>query len=156
MGMVTPHSLHPAYVSAIIIIFVIMSRVKNLFPEIGRPGEYVAFLNFNVPTKEGPAYVFMACDGFSEFGFHIGAERDESPASVIKAVYMLTENKDFVRHLDKGFTLVFDRWEELSERLEGVVKPVNGKVLFNKKFHEKIAAPLVSSMSQFIKKGPRR
>lgn len=105
---------------------------------------------------EGPAYMFMACDGFSEFAFHIGPERDESPASVIKAVYLLTENKDFVRHMNKGFTLVFDRWEELSERIEGVVKPVNGKVLFNKKFHEKIAAPLVSSMNEFLKKGPKR
>ena len=58
--------------------------------------------------------------------------------------------------MDKGFTLVFDRFEELSERLEAVVKPVNGKVMFNKKFHKKIAAPLVSSMSQFLRKGPKR
>jgi hypothetical protein len=137
-------------------IFVMMSKVKDLFPEITRPGEYVAFLNFNVPTIEGPAYMFMACDGYSEFGFHICAEKDESPASVIKAVYLLTENKDFLQHRDKGFTLVFDRWEELSARLESVVKPVNGQVVFNKNFHKKIAAPLVSSMKQFLKNGPRR
>lgn len=133
-----------------------MSTVKDLFPKISRPGEYVAFINFMAPTLEGPAYIFMACDGFSEFAFHIGVEQDESPASVIKAVYLLTENKDFVRHMDKGFTLVFDRWEELSERLESVVKPVNGKVMFNKKFHQKIAAPLVSSINEFLKKGPKR
>jgi len=133
-----------------------MSKVKDLFPEISRPGEYVAFLIFNVPTMEGPAYIFMACDGYSEFGFHIGAEKDESPASVIKAVYMLTEDKDFVRHIDKGFTLVFDGWEELSERLERIVKPFNGKVMFDKKFHHKISEPLVSSMSEFLKKGPKR
>lgn len=133
-----------------------MSKVKDIFQEISRPGEYVAFLNFNVPTMEGPAYFFMGCDGFSEFAFNICVEPDESPGSVIKAVYMLTENKDFVLHMDKGFTLVFDRFEELSERIEAIVKPVNGKVLFNKKFHEKIAAPLVSSFSQFAMKSPKR
>ncbi len=133
-----------------------MSRIKDLLPEISRPGEYVAFLNFNVPTMEGPAYIFMGCDGFSEFGFNICVEPDESPASIIKAVYLLTENKDFVRTMDKGFTLVFDRWEELSERIEAVVKPVNGKILFSKTFHKKIAAPLVSSFSQFANKGPKK
>ena len=133
-----------------------MSNVKDFFPEINRPGEYVAFLNIVVPTMEGSDYIFMGCDGYSEFDFQIGVEPDESPASVIKAVYLLTENKDFVQHMDKGFTLVFDRFEELSERLEAVVKPVNGKVMFNKKFHKKIAAPLVSSMSQFLRKGPKR
>lgn len=133
-----------------------MSKVIHLFPEITRPGEYVAFLNFNVPTREGPAYIFMGCDGYSEFGFQICVEPDESPASVIKAVCLLTENKDFARHMDKGFTLVFERFEELSERIESVVRPVNGKVLFNKNFHKKIAAPLVTSFSQFLKKGPKR
>jgi hypothetical protein len=132
-----------------------MSAAKNLFPEITRPGEYVAFLNFQVPIKEGPAYVFLACDGYSEFGFNICVEPDESPATLIKAVYLLTENKDFARHKDTGFTLVFDRFEELSDRIEAVVKPVNGKVMFNKGFHHKIAAPLLSSFSQFVKKGPK-
>ena len=133
-----------------------MTKIKDLFPKISRPGEYVALVYFIAPTMEGPAYIFMACDGYSEFAFHIGVERDDSPASVVKAVFLLTENKDFVRHMKKGFTLVFDRWEELSERIEGVVKPVNGKVLFNKKFHEKIAAPLVISMKEFLAKGPKR
>jgi hypothetical protein len=131
-----------------------MSRVNELLPEISRPGEFVAFLNFSVPTKEGPVFVFMGCDGFSEFGFNICFEPDESPASIIKAVYLLTENKDFVRVMDRGFTLVFDRWEELSERIGAVVKPVNGKILFNKRLHKKISKPLVSSFSQFLKEGP--
>lgn len=133
-----------------------MAKVKDLFPQISRPGEYVAFLNFNIPTMEGPAYVFMGCDGFSEFGFNICVEPDESSGSIIKAVYLLTENKDFSRHMNKGFTLVFDRFEELSEKIEAVVKPVNGKVLFNKRFHKKIAAPLVDSFSQLTNKGSNR
>ncbi|MBK7691923.1 MAG: hypothetical protein IPJ31_12695 [Bacteroidetes bacterium] len=130
-----------------------MSKINDLFPVISRPGEYVAFLNFTVPTLEGEAFIYLGCDGYSEFGFNICVEPNESPESVIKAVYLLTENKDFVKHMDKGFTLVFDRFEELSERIEKIVKPVNGKVMFNNNFHQKIAAPLVSSFSQFVKKG---
>ena len=133
-----------------------MAKVKELLPEITRPGEYVAFLNFVVPTKEGPAFIFMGVDGFSEFAFNICVERDESNASVIKAVYLLTENKEFALHMKKGFTLVIDRWEDLSERIEAIIKPVNGKILFSKNLHEKIAAPLVSSFSEFAKRGPKR
>jgi hypothetical protein len=84
----------------------------------------------------------------------MGVEPDESPATIIKAIYLLTEDKDFIRYRDKGFTLVFDRWEELSERLETVVRPVNGKLLFNKQFHKKLAEPLVSGMQEFLRKGP--
>lgn len=132
-----------------------MSNVIDLFPKITRPGEYVAFFNIMVPTLEGPAFMFMACDGYSEFAFHIGAEQDESPANVIKSIYLLTENMAFQRHKNKGFTLVLDRWEELSERIEGIVKPVNGKVMFNKKFHEKIAAPLLAGMNEFLRNRPK-
>lgn len=133
-----------------------MTKVKNLLPEISRPGEYVAFVNFVVPTKEGPVFVFIGVDGFSEFAFNISVERDASHATVIKAVYLLTENKDFALHMNKGFTLVFDKWEELSERIEAIVKPVNGKILFSTNLHKKIAAPLVSSFNDFAKKGPKR
>ncbi len=128
-----------------------MSKVNESFPQISRPGEYVALLTFKAQTREGEAYIFMACDGFSEFGFHLCAELDESPASIIKAVYLLTENKDFVRHMHQGFTLVLDRYESLSERIEAVIKPVGGILMFNKPFHKKIAAPLVTGFSQFKK-----
>ena len=128
-----------------------MPIVKALFPKISRPGEYVAFLVFRASTLEGPAYLFMACDGYSEFAFQMNVERDESPASVIKAVRMLTKDKDFALHMHKGFTLVFDRFEELEEQIKAVLKPVNGKVLFHKAFHKKIAAPLVKEMGAFLK-----
>ena len=132
-----------------------MSKKIDLFPKIDRPGEYVAFVTFSVPTLDGPAYIYLGCDGYSEFAFQISVEPNESAESVIKAVYLLTENKDFARHINKGFTLVFERFEELSERIEAVVKPVNGKILFNKRFHQKIAEPLVSSFAQFGNKNPK-
>lgn len=130
-----------------------MSTSKELFPQINRPLEYVAFLNFHIPTLEGPAYVFMACDGYSEFAFNIGVEPDENPESIIKAVYRLTENEEFVKHRGNGFTLVFDRWEELSEQIEAIVMPVKGKILFSKNFNRKIAKPLITEISQILGKG---
>jgi hypothetical protein len=66
------------------------------------------------------------------------------------------ENEDFVRHINKGFTLVFDRWEELSERIEAIVKLSKGHVLFNRNFHQKISAPLLESFNEFLNKGTRR
>ncbi len=136
--------------------FVNMSKMINLFPEITRPVEYVAIFNIKLSTMEGPAYAFLACDGYSEFGFQMCVEPDESPASIIKAVYLLTEDKDFARYMNKGFTLVFERWEELADRLETVVKPVNGKIMFNKRFHNKIAEPMLTSFMDLLKNGPMR
>lgn len=133
-----------------------MSKIKEIFPKPSRPLEYVAFLNFKVPTLEGPAYVFMGCDGYSEFAFSICVEPDETDESIIKAVYLLTENKDFVKHIHQGFTLVFERFDELAERIETVVKPLGGKILFNPKFHKKIAAPVIEGFGEFIKKRPQR
>ena len=132
-----------------------MSKNKDIFPKPSRPLEYVAFLNFKVPTLEGPAYVFMGCDGYSEFGFSICVEPDETDVSIIKAVYLLTENKDFVNQIQRGFTLVFDRFEELAERIEAVVKPLGGKIIFNPKFHQKIAAPVIEGFGEFLKRGPQ-
>lgn len=75
--------------------------------------EYVAFFNIQFPTKEGLAYVFMACDAYNEFGFNTGVEPDEKPETFLKHIYILTEDKDFVRYMHKGFTLIFDCHEEL-------------------------------------------
>lgn len=55
---------------------------------------------------------------------------------------MLTEDEKFVIYRDKGFTLVLDRYEKLSERIEDIIKPVNGRLLFNKKFHDQITKPM--------------
>jgi len=55
---------------------------------------------------------------------------------------LLTEDKKFIVHRDKGFTLVLNRIEELSERIEDIIKPVNGRLLFNNKFHNQITKPI--------------
>ena len=116
------------------------NKIKTIF-KASRPGEYVAFFTIQIPTMEGPGFVFLGCDAYSEFGFHTGVEGDESPANILKHIYLLTEDEKFVIHRDKGFTLVLDRYEELSDRIEGIIKPVNGRLLFNKNFTTKLRSP---------------
>ena len=126
-----------------------MTKANEKKLKASRPGEYVAFFTMQVPTMEGPGIVFLACDAYSEFGFHTGVEQDEGPANVLKHIYLLTEDENFVRHRDKGFTLVLDKFEELSERIEGIVKPVGGQLLYDKSFHSKIARPIRESFLGF-------
>ena len=127
-----------------------MAKEINLL-KASRPGEYVAFFTVEVPTMEGPAFIYMGCDAFSEFAFNTGVEKDDSAENIIKHVYLLTEDKSFVQHRDKGFTLVFDRFEELSDRIEGIIKSVNGRLIFNKEFHSQIAKPVRESLEKFTK-----
>lgn len=118
-----------------------------------RPGEYVAFFTIEAKTMEGPAFAFLGCDAFTAFAFNIGIESDESPESIIKHIYLLTEDIDFLRHRDKGFTLVLDRYEELADQIERVIQPVNGRLLFDKKYHRQIAKPVRESLGRFLKHG---
>lgn len=133
-----------------VIYFRSMAKEKHAFYNITRPGEYIAFINIKVSTMEGPGYVFLACDAFSEFAFHIGVEPNEDPDTVLKCVYLLMENKDFTRHIHKGFTLVFDRYEELLEKIGSIINHSNGKAIFNKAFHGRIASPVLRELDQFV------
>ncbi len=128
-----------------------MKKEKHVFYNITRPGEYIAFINIKVSTQEGPGYIFTACDGYSEFAFHIGVEPNNEPDTVLKCIYLLMENKDFVKNIRRGFTLVFDQYEELSERIGSIIKHSNGKAIFNKAFHGRIAYPVLQSLAQFVR-----
>jgi hypothetical protein len=127
-----------------------MTKEINVL-KASRPGEYVALFKIEVPTMEGPSFAYFGCDAYSKFAFNTGFEKNESPENIIKHVYLLTEDKTFVQHSNKGFTLVFDRFEELSERIEGIIKSVNGRLLYNKKFHSQIAKPVRESLEKFTK-----
>jgi hypothetical protein len=114
--------------------------------------EYVAFLNVKLNTKEGFAYMFVAIDAYTGLAMSLGVERDESPESVLKNVYLLTEHKDFKSHNNHGFTLVFEDNETLAERIEAIVKSEGGKVIYNKTYNNFIANPFLLAMSKHLKK----
>ena len=103
-------------------------------------------------TKEGPAYVFIAVDAFSQFAFMLDVEHDKSPKSVLKNIYFLMENKDFVQYLNKGwdFTIVLEEYEELSEEIENIIRPANGKILFNKSFNNFLANPVLKNFRDSV------
>lgn len=124
--------------------------MKLTFPKATRPLEFVAFFNIRIPTQEGPAYVFLACDAYSELGFNLTVEANDGPDSVMKSIHLLTEHPDFVQHINKGFTLVLDDFEELSEKITTFLKPINGKLLYDHSFNQQIKAPMIRSLSGFI------
>ena len=117
----------------------------EMYPKAVRQLVYVAFFDFELSTMEGPAHVFLAVDAYSQFAFSLGVERDKKPETVLKNIYFLTENEEFVRHMDNGFTLVLCEYEELSDRINAIIKPVNGKLLFSKSFTSYLSNPVLIS-----------
>lgn len=101
---------------------------------------------------EGPGFVFIAVDAFSQFAFHLGVERDDNPRTILKNVYFLMEQPDFVKHIDKGFTLVLDEHEELTDEITAILKPVKGKLLFNKVFNHYLSNPVLKSLGDSLSK----
>ena len=95
--------------------------------------------------------MFVAIDAYSDYVINIGVERDDSPETVIKNVYLLSENKEFQAHNTNGFTLVFEEKEELSDRIDAIIKGEGGKVLFNKTFNNYISNPFLLSFSKYLK-----
>ncbi len=131
-----------------IFTFTTMTIIKNLYPKVTRPGEYVAFFHLELPTMEGPVFAYLACDAYSQYCFNLGAAKDESPETILKHIYLLTEDETFLQHRDKGFTLVLSDFEELSVRIECIIKSVKGTLLYNSKFHSLITKQLRQSLRE--------
>ena len=117
------------------------------FPRASRPLEYISFFIMTAPTKQGLGYAFFACDAYSEFAFHTGVEPNDNPETILKHIYLLTEDSKFLSKAGKGFTLVLKDFKELSDRIEAIIKPLNGKILFDKDFHDYISKPVIKSFA---------
>jgi len=126
--------------------------MKKAFPKATRHLEYVAFFDFQLSTLEGPAYVFVAVDAYSQFAFMLGVEREKNSNTILKNIYFLLENPDFVRYLDesKGFTLVLEDYEVLFDAIGNIIHPANGKILFSKSYNNYLANPVLASMRDSI------
>jgi len=111
-----------------------------------RPLEYVCFFPVEVPTKEGNAYIYLTVDAYSGFAFNTGVEDNDRPETIIKHIYLLTENKDFVKQMGKDFTLVLHKYQELESRIKTVIEPVGGRLLFDGTYLSKIMAPVIKDM----------
>jgi hypothetical protein len=136
---------------AFLLFCIQMARSQKIFPVSKRPLEYVAFFCIKIPTKEGDAHLFTAFDPFMDFIFSLSVEREESPETVLKNVYFLMENPQFVPYMAKGFTLVFEKYEDLSERISKILEPAGGKWLFDKPFNHYLSDPVVQSLVDYLK-----
>lgn len=126
------------------------------FPVAKRPLEYVAVFTLVVPTREGPGHVFLAADAYSQFAFHMGAEPDASPDSLLLNIGRLLRDPKFSSQSHRGFTLVLGEYEGLSEAIAALIKPHNGKVLFDKAFNVKLSKPVRESLGERFSPGKRR
>ena len=118
-----------------------------------RPLEYVCFFSFEVPTKDGNAYVFLAVDAYSKFAFQTGVELNDNPETIIKHLYLLTELPDFAKQMGKGFTLVLHKYQEIEDKINLVINPVGGKILFDGNFLSKITMLVIKNMIQRMEMG---
>lgn len=121
------------------------------FPVASRPLEYVAFFHFEVRTKEGPGYIYLALDAFRDFAFSLGVEREVTDDMVLRKIYFLTEDSEFEAYLDKGFTIVLGDHENLIDRIQAIIGPLNGKVIFDKAFNNHMSSPVLAHFAQTMR-----
>ncbi len=125
--------------------------MKSTFPTPGRALEYIAFFKFKIPTREGTGYVFMAYDAYTDKLFNLGVEKTDKPEAVLKNIYLLLEDPLFENYHNEGFTLVLEEFQELEPRILEILKPVNGKALFDKKYNNVLVNPVLAQLLQYFR-----
>lgn len=98
-----------------------------------------------VPTQEGPAFVFLGVDVVSELAFQTGVEDGNNIEQVLKHIALLMRHKDFKPH-KRPFTLVLHKYAEHRERIDAVLKPYGGKVAVDDGYLIKKMGPLIGHM----------
>lgn len=116
-----------------------------------RPGEYVCLCKVIAPTREGMAHIYFAIDAFADYLIQTNVETDDNPETILKNIYLLTENKDFQSIIMKGFTLVLDDYQELAPRIKAIIEP-HGTLLFDVHFHNKVCAPAIESLYRSLER----
>lgn len=112
--------------------------------------EYVCFFPASIPTEEVDTFVFLSIDSFSHYAFNTGFETDDSPESILKHIYLLTEHPDFLEYRDNGFTLVLHKYKELESRINSIINPVKGRVVFDPEYVNKMMMPVLKDMFKHI------
>lgn len=126
--------------------------MQNASPTATRPLEYVAFFCLQARIQEGVGHIFMAVDAYLDHAFSLGVERDKNPESVLKNIYLLTEHPDFTHYLGSEFTLVLEEFEEISARINAIINPLGGRLLFNKTYNNVIADPVIMHLLESMRK----
>ena len=77
-----------------------------------------------------------------------GIERVLNDDMILKHIGLLIQHKDFKRHSDKGFTLVFHKYADYQNHVDEIIKPY-GKFIIDDAWMSKEIAPV---MEDFFKK----
>ncbi len=128
-----------------------MAKNAKIYPVPKRPLEYVAFISVKLSTEEGYAYFFLAYDPFKDFIINLGIEKDESPRIVLRNIYFLMEDPHFIQYMNNGFTLVLEKYKELSEKIKLILEPVKGKMMFDKSYNNYLTLPVIQSLNNYFK-----
>lgn len=131
---------------------IVVSSTTSLKPKSTRPFQYIAFFVVELRTQEGPAFVFMGYDVFQDKVFQLGIEREKSTDQVLKNVYRLMEHPFFAGYKGEGFTLLVEDFDNLTERIQAILKPSHGKVLYDRELTNQVIHPVLASMARSLGK----
>lgn len=125
-----------------------------MFPIAKRPGEYVAFVVYVIHTLlDGNGYFFLAIDAFNGLTTQLGMETNDNAETILKYIDLLMEYPDIAENKEKGFTLILCEYEEISEKIKAIVSGANGRLLFDKTFHDNISEPALKSLADYLERG---
>lgn len=116
---------------------------SSSLPVAQRPLEYVAFFHVRMNTREGPAYVFLALDAYRDYVYNLGVYPELNDDVILKCIYELTEHEEFGHYAEPGFTIVMEDQHHLAPRINTIIGPMGGKLLFDKPFNNQLASPVL-------------
>jgi hypothetical protein len=126
----------------------------NEFPIAKRPGEYVVFVVYMIPTLlDGNGYFFISIDAFNGVPTQLGMANNDNIETILKYIYQLTKIPDMFQSNDKVFTLVLEEYEEFSEPIHAILKGLNGNLLIDKAYHNHISIPVLKNLEDYLKQG---
>ena len=105
--------------------------------------KYIAFFHVAMRTKEGPAHVFMALDVERDYLINLGVEPEVTDDVVLKHIYLLTEHPEFEPHCKDGFTLVLEEHSKLAKKIQSIIGPGKGIVIFDKALNNSLSNPVL-------------
>ncbi len=92
--------------------------------------------------------MFIGYDVFQDKVFQLGLERDKLADTVLQNVYRLVDHPFFQDYRGEGFTLLIEEFETLADRMEKIVNPSGGKVLYNRALTNEVIHPVLASMAR--------
>jgi len=121
-----------------------------------RPFEYICFIPIEFPTEIGNVFLFMAVDFLTNYSIHTGTEKNDSPKFMLKHLKLLMTHRDFVRQVEKDFTIVLDKYTDIADKIKEIIAPFGGKLIYNETFVASVAGPFSKDLIASLKKKQKK